>query len=118
VFALNVGDMKDKQLRANLGARVGTKIEIGGATIRPQARGGWFHDFWAGRRPINASFQTASFNSPFGFQPTRFSSDYWNAGGALSIAGNGPLSLVADFDNQGDRERRFYNFSIGARLAL
>lgn len=118
VFALNVGDMKDKQLRANLGARVGTKIEIAGATIRPQARGGWFHDFWAGRRPITASFQTAAFNSPFGFQPTRFSSDYWNAGGALSISGNGPLSMVADFDYQGDRERRFYNFSIGARLAL
>lgn len=119
VFALAVGDIEDKSLRLNLGNRVGTKFEIAGATVRPQVRGGWYHDFWPGRRPITAAFESAGISSTaFGFQPTRFSGDYWNAGGTLSISGNGPLSMYSDVDWQGDNERKFYTFSIGVRLAL
>jgi uncharacterized protein with beta-barrel porin domain len=118
VFALAVGDIEDKSLRSNVGARIGSKFEIAGATVRPQLRGGWFHDFWAGRGTMTAAFQKPGIGSPFSFQPTAFSDDYWNAGAALTIAGNGPLSMYSDFDYQGDSERRFYTFSIGARLAF
>lgn len=117
-FALAIGDIKDKSLRGNLGARAGTKFEVAGATIRPQVRGGWYHDFWPGRRPFTAAFEQPGIGTPFSFQPSRFSSDYWNAGGALSISGNGPVSMYSDFDYQGDNERKFYTFSIGARLKL
>lgn len=116
--ALRIDDMKDKSLRSNVGARVGTKFEIMGALVRPQLRGGWYHDFWAGRGAFAAAFQQPGIGTTFGFQPTPFSSDYWNAGGALSIGGPGPLSFYADYDYQGDSERKFYTFSLGARLKI
>lgn len=115
-FALAVGDIKDKTLRGNLGLRAGTKFEAAGATVRPQLRGGWYHEFWNGRRPIDAAFQQPGIGGPFGFQPTNFSKDYWNAGGAVDISGGGPLSVYGDFDWQGDNERENYTFSIGARF--
>ncbi len=118
VFALVVDDIKDKSLRSNVGARIGTKFEVLSAVIRPQLRGGWYHEFWPGRRTINANFQQPGITSQFGFQPTPFSDDYWNAGGAISIAGGGPVSVYGDMDYQGDGERKFYTFSIGARLAF
>lgn len=118
VFALAVGDVRDKSLRSNVGARVGTKFQVLSAVVRPQVRGGWYHEFWNGRRDITAAFRQSAISTPFSFQPTPLSGDYWNAGGALTISGGGPLSFYSDLDFQGDSERKFYTMTIGARLAL
>ena len=116
-FALVVDDIRDKSLRTNLGGKIGTKLEIMGATIRPQLRGGWFHEFWPGRRSYGANFQQVGISSTsFQFMPTPFSDDYYNVGGAIAIGGGGPLSAYVDFDYQGDNEREFYNMSVGARF--
>lgn len=114
-FALAVGDIKDKSLRGNVGARVGAKFEVDQAIVRPQLRAGWYNEFWNGRRQINAAFQQPGITSGFGFQPNNFSKQYWNFGGTLDIAGKGPISAYGDFDYQGDKERQFYTMSVGVR---
>jgi uncharacterized protein with beta-barrel porin domain len=115
-WALSVGETRDKSLRSNVGARVGTKFEVMSAVVRPQLRGGWYHEFWNGRRSLTAAFQQPGISTPFSFQPTPMSGDYWNVGGALSISGGGPLSFYSDLDYQGDSDRKFYTMTIGARL--
>ncbi len=116
---LTIGDFDRVSVRTNVGARVGTKFEIAGVTVRPQLRGGWYHEFRDQARVINASFNTAGISgTPFAFTTTPLSGDYFNAGGALNIAGNGPLSFVADYDAQFDDDREFYTLTLGVRLAL
>ena len=118
-FALVLpNDMNRVSIRSNVGARVGTKFEVGGATIRPQVRGGYMYEFRDQPRNIVANFQQPGIGSQFNFVTTPLYNDYYNAGASLNISGNGPLSLVADYDAQFDNQRQFYNFTIGARLAL
>lgn len=115
---LTIGDFDRVSLRTNAGARVGTKFEVAGATVRPQLRGGWYHEFRDQARVINAAFNTAGIANAFSFTTTPLSGDYFNAGAALNISGNGPVSMVADVDSQFDDDREFYTMSIGVRLAL
>ncbi|WP_076070958.1 DUF4394 domain-containing protein [Sphingomonas montana] len=118
-FALVLpNDMNRVSIRSNVGARVGTKFEVGGATVRPQVRGGYMYEFRNQRRNIAANFQQPGIGSQFNFVTTPLYQDYYNAGASLNISGNGPLSLVADYDVQFDNQRQFHNFTIGARLAL
>ncbi|WP_162527231.1 DUF4394 domain-containing protein [Sphingomonas solaris] len=116
---LTVGDFDRVSLRTNVGARAGMKFEVAGATIRPQVRGGWYHEFRDQARTITAAFNTPGLSgTPFNFTTTPLSGDYFNAGGALNISGNGPLSLVADYDAQFDDDREFYTLTLGVRLKI
>ena len=115
---LTIGDFDRVSARTNAGARVGTKFEIGGAIVRPQLRGGWYHEFRDQARVITAAFNTPGIARAFNFTTSPLSSDYYNAGGALNISGNGPLSFVADYDAQFDKDRKYYTMTIGARLKL
>lgn len=115
---LTIGDFDRVSLRTNAGARIGTKFEIAGATVRPQLRGGWYHEFRDQARIITAAFNTPGIANSFNFTTTPLTGDYFNAGGALNISGNGPVSMVADFDSQFDDSREFYTMTIGVRLAL
>ena len=118
-FALVLpNDMNRVSIRSNAGARIGTKFEVGGATIRPQIRGGYMYEFRDQPRNIVANFQQPGIGSQFNFVTTPLYNDYYNAGASLNISGNGPLSLVADYDTQFDNQRQFYNLTIGARLAF
>ncbi|WP_197276956.1 DUF4394 domain-containing protein [Sphingomonas profundi] len=115
---LTIGDFDRVSLRTNAGARVGTKFEVMGAIVRPQLRGGWYHEFRDQARVITAAFNTPGIANPFSFTTTPLSGDYFNAGAALNISGNGPVSMVADFDSQFDDDREYYTMTIGARLAF
>ncbi len=115
---LTIGDFDRVSLRTNAGARIGTKFEIAGAIVRPQLRGGWYHEFRDQARIITAAYNTPGIAGAFNFTTTPLSGDYFNAGGALNISGNGPVSMVADFDSQFDDDREFYTMTIGVRLAL
>ncbi len=116
--SLTIGDFDRVSLRTNAGGRVGTKFEVAGVTVRPQVRGGWYHEFRDQARVITAAFKTPGITRAFNFTTTPLSGDYFNAGGSLNIAGNGPVSMVADFDSQFDDDREFYTMSLGVRLAL
>ncbi len=115
--ALNVGRIDAESLRLNLGGRVGTKFNAGSVVVRPQLRGGWYKEFELDDpRTISAAFRNATISTPFQFQTTPLSSEYYNAGAALNIAGSGPLSMVVDYDVQFDKEREFHALTLGARL--
>jgi outer membrane autotransporter protein len=118
ISALSVGRFDRVSIRSNLGARVGAKFEVAGATVRPQVRGGWYHEFRDQPRTINAVFVASEIGTQFGFTTTPLNADYYNAGAALNIAGNGPLSLVLDYDAQFDLDREYHSFTVGVRLAL
>jgi uncharacterized protein with beta-barrel porin domain len=118
ISALSVGRFDRVSVRTNLGARVGAKLEMAGATIRPQVRGGWYHEFRDQPRTIDAAFVASEIGTQFGFTTTPLNANYYNAGAALNIAGNGPLSLVLDYDAQFDRDREYHSFSLAVRIAL
>lgn len=120
VSALVVGNLDRKSLRTNAGARVGANVEIAGAQVRPQLRGGYYHEFRNDRaRTINAAFIDPGFDqTAFSFTTTPLSADYFDAGAALNVIGNGPVSLVADYDLKLDDDRRIHSFTVGARFAF
>jgi uncharacterized protein with beta-barrel porin domain len=118
ITALSVGRFDRVSVRTNLGARIGAKFEVAGATLRPQLRGGWYHEFRDQRRTINAAFVASEIGARFGFTTTPLNADNYNAGAALNISGNGPLSLVMDYDTQFDLDREYHSFTLGLRMAL
>jgi hypothetical protein len=115
---LSVSHLDRVSLRSNVGAKLGAKLEVGGATVTPQVRGSWYHEFRAKDQTINARFLNSSISSPFGFNTTALSPNYYNAGGSLNISGGGPLSFTSGADVQFDKEREFYTLTIGLRLKL
>jgi len=119
VAALAVGDQNLESVRSNLGLRVGAEMEIAGALVRPQIRGGWYHEFKDETQVINANFISPTLGtSSFPFTATRLDRDHYNAGASIDVSGGGPLSMVADYQAQFDREREFHTFTVGARLAF
>jgi outer membrane autotransporter protein len=115
--ALTVGRIDAKSLRLNLGGRVGTKFNAGSVVVRPQLRGGWYKEFELDDpRSISVAFNNSTISTPFQFRTTPLSSEYYNAGAALNVAGSGPLSMVVDYDVQFDQEREYHALTLGARL--
>ncbi len=117
--ALAVGNLDRESIRSNAGLRIGADFEVGGATVRPQLHGSWYHEFRDGVRIINANFTNPGLSTTsFGFSPTILDTDYYSAGATVNIAGNGPLSMVADYNVQFDKDRQLHAFIVGARLAF
>lgn len=115
---LTISDLDKKSLRTELGARIGAKFEVAGAVVRPQLRGGWYHEFKDQTQSIGAVFNNSAIATPFTFTTTPLRRNYYDAGAALNISGNGKLSFTSDFGTQFDKERRFYTLTIGMRLMM
>lgn len=119
IAALAVGRQEFESLRSNLGIRVGADYEAMGVSIRPQVRGGWYHEFKDDARVLNANFISSNLGTAqFPFTVTPFDEDYYNAGASLDISGNGALSMVVDYQAQFDDEREIHSMTVGARLAF
>ena len=117
--ALAVGNLDRESLRSNVGLRVGADFEVGGATVRPQLHGSWYHEFRDRPQVITAGFTNPSLSTvPFSFTATQLDTDYYGAGATMNVAGNGPLSMVADYNVQFDKDRQIHAFTVGARLAF
>ncbi len=117
--SLVVGNIDRESIRSNAGLRVGADFEIGGATVRPQVHGSWYHEFRDRAQIIGAAFTNPGLSiTPFSFIGTPLDTDFYNAGATLNVAGNGPLSLVADYNVQFDKARELHALTIGARLAF
>jgi Autotransporter beta-domain len=87
--------------------------------VRPQLHGGWHHEFRNRPQAIAAAFLNPGLSTtPFGFTATPLDKDYYSAGATLNIAGNGPVSMVADYNAQFARDREIHALTIGARLAF
>ena len=117
--ALAVGNLDRESLRSNVGLRVGADFEVGGATVRPQLHGSWYHEFRDRPQVITAGFTNPGLSTvPFGFTATLLDTDYYGASATINVAGNGPLSMVADYNVQFDKDRQIHAFTVGARLAF
>lgn len=117
--ALEVGRQRRESIRTNLGARVGYQMQVGAVSIRPQVRGGWYHEFKDNREIITARFFNPGLGtSEFPFTATLLDQDYFNAGASIEVFGNGALSMLADYEAQFDHQRKFHTFSVGARWAF
>jgi uncharacterized protein with beta-barrel porin domain len=117
--ALGVGNLDRESIRSNAGLRVGADIDAGSVTVRPQLHGAWHHEFRDGAQTIGAGFtNTGLSTTPFAFTGARLRDDYYSAGATLNIAGSGPLSMVADYNVQFDKERELHALTVGARLAF
>ena len=115
--ALTIGRNDAETLRVNAGGRIGTKFDVGGVTVRPQLRGGWNREFkMDDARSISAAFNNSAISTPFSFTTTPLTGEYYNAGAALNMAGNGPISMAVDYDVQFDDDRQFHALSLSARL--
>lgn len=119
VAALTVGNLDRESLRSNVGLRIGYDMEMGGVSVRPQLRGGWYHEFMDDEQVLFANFTSPTLGTAeFPFTVTPLDRDYYNAGASLDISGNGPLSMVVDYQAQFDKDREFHSMTIGARLAF
>ncbi len=117
--ALTVGNLDRESLRSNAGLRIGADFAVGSATVRPQLHGSWYHEFRDRTQTINTSFtNTGLSTATFGFDATRLDDDYYGAGATINVAGTGPLSMVADYNVQFDKDRQLHAFTVGARLAF
>ncbi len=117
--ALSVGNIDRESIRSNAGLRVGADFEVGGATVRPQLHGSWYHEFRDRPQLIGAAFTNPGLSTAtFAFTGTPLKTDYYSAGATLNVAGNGPVSLVADYNVQFDKERQLHAFTVGARFAF
>jgi uncharacterized protein YhjY with autotransporter beta-barrel domain len=115
--ALDIGRNDAESLRLNLGGRIGTKFDAGGVVVRPQLRGGWNKEFKLDdARTISAAFTDGTINTPFSFTTTPLRGEYFNAGAAINIAGNGPVSIAVDYDAQFAKDRQFHALSLTGRL--
>jgi uncharacterized protein with beta-barrel porin domain len=116
--SLTIGRNDAESLRVNVGGRIGTKFNAGNVVVRPQLRGGWNKEFrMDDPRTISAAFNTGTIaGTPFSFTTTPLKGEYYNTGAALNIAGNGPLSMVVDYDVQFAKDREYHALSLGARL--
>ncbi len=115
--ALTIGRNDAETLRVNAGGRIGTKFDAGNVIVRPQLRAGWNREFMMDDpRTISAAFNNGTIGTPFSFTTTPLSGEYYNVGGALNIAGSGPLSMAVDYDVQFDDDREYHALSLSARL--
>jgi outer membrane autotransporter protein len=118
VTALSISRAKDQSLRTNVGARIGKSFELMGATLRPSLHGGWYHEFEDRTHLISASFVNSAIPTPFAFTTTALRRNYYNAGGSLEVFGSGPVSMFTGYDAQFDKDRQFYNMTLGVKIAL
>ncbi|WCT74452.1 DUF4394 domain-containing protein [Sphingomonas naphthae] len=118
VSALTISRARDESLRSNLALRAAKSFEIMGATVKPSVHGGWYHEFQNRQHLISASFLNTATPTPFTFTTTALRRNYYNAGGSLDIGGGGPISFFAGYDVQFDKDREFYNMTLGMKLAL
>jgi outer membrane autotransporter protein len=108
--------MDVESLQSIVGLRLGAAVPAGRVTVRPSIRGEWRHEFENDDpRVISGSFGGAG---PFGFVTRPLGDDHAVVGAGLSISGNGPLALVADYTGQLGGGYEVHALSAGLRLAF
>lgn len=113
--ALTIGDAGVESLQSIAGVRLGADIPMGGASLRPSARGEWRHEFKEEDRTIAGSFGGAG---PFAFTATPLSEDHLVVGAGFSVSGRGPLSFAVDYNAQLTGGYDIHALTAGLRLTF
>ena len=122
IGALSIGRERYTSLLSSAGLRIGSTINFDGATIRPQLRGAWRHEF----RDDAARAFGYGLNGDNGatpqqliYSPTRLSNDYATVGGGFTVSGAAsPVSLVVDYNGEFFNGRHVNGVTGGLRLTF
>lgn len=114
--ALTIDAADIESLQSIAGLRAGADIPVGIVSVRPAIRGEWRHEF----KNDDPRLITGSFGgiAPFAFATTPLKDDYLVVGAELAIAGEGPLSFVADYNGQLGGGHEIHALTLGARLTF
>lgn len=104
----------------NVGIRVGGALEIGGATVRPEIRGAWRHEYMRDQFDgFTFGFGGTGGANTLAFTPVALNRDYATAGAGFTISGpTSPLSVVIDYNGEYDKSREIHAITGGLRLTF
>ena len=115
---LSVGrqDVESLQGVAGIRAAFGAPA-VGGATVRARLKGEYRREFENDEaRLISASFNGAGIGAPFVVTTTPLDDDYFAVGAGITIAGDSPISLVADYTGQLSGGYDIHGVTVGVRM--
>ncbi len=121
VGALSIGRDKYISLVSSAGIRAGSTLTFDGATIRPEVRGAWRHEF----RNSGAQAFGYGLNANDGttqqliYSPTPLGRDFATVGGGFTVSGAAsPISLVVDYNGEFGNGRHINGVTGGLRLTF
>ena len=115
---LNVArqDVESLQGVAGIRAAFGTPV-AGGATLRARLKGEYRREFENDEaRLISASFNGAGIGAPFTVTTTPLGDDYFAVGAGITIAGDSPIAMVADYSGQISGGYDIHGLTVGVRM--
>jgi outer membrane autotransporter protein len=116
---LRLGEQEAESLQGVAGLRLGADYPMGNVRIRPSARAEYRHEFENdGPRVISTSFAGAGIATPFTTTTTPMGDDQLVVGAGLTIAGEGPVSMVADYTGQFLGGYEIHGVQVGLRIKL
>lgn len=107
----------DVSLTSVLGLRLEKTFELGRLRLRPEAWGGWRHEFGAAAPAVRAAFEGAP-GRAFSTDGGQADRDQGRYGAALHLVGRGGQALSARFDATAGAARSDLSLSLGARLTF
>jgi outer membrane autotransporter protein len=114
---LSVGRQSAESLQGVVGLRLGADYPMGSARIRPSVRAEYRREFENDEaRLISTSFNGAGINSPFTTTTTPMGDDQLAVGAGLTIAGDSPISMVADYTGQFLGGYEIHGIQVGLRM--
>lgn len=115
--ALSVGRQDVESLQGLAGLRIAANYRRGDATIRPRVRAEYQREFQNDEsRLITASFNGTGIGSPFEITTTPLDRDRLLIGAGLTISGNGPVGMVAEYTGQFLGGHEIHGLKVGAHL--
>lgn len=119
--ALTFGRDTYQSVLGTAGLRVGAVFDVGGASVRPEVRGSYRHEFrHDGDRGFTYGFGGVGADSNrLLFTPTALRRNYYTAGAGFTVSGpRSPLSLVVDYNGQYDKDRMINGITGGLRYSF
>ncbi|MGI4879800.1 MAG: autotransporter domain-containing protein, partial [Janthinobacterium lividum] len=119
--ALTLGRTSYESVLGRAGLRIGAAFQVAGATVRPEIRGAYLHEFRDDdQRSFTFGFGGVGGNATaLNFTPTALRHDYYTGGAGVTISSpTSPFSVVVDYNGQYDRDREIHGITGGFRLTF
>lgn len=115
---LNVGRQDVESLQGVAGVRAAFGMPVmGGATLRTRLKGEYRREFENDEaRLISASFNGTGVNTPFTVTTAPLDDDYFAVGAGITIAGDSPIAMVADYTGQISGGYDIHGLTVGVRM--
>lgn len=116
---LSVEGQDAESLQGVAGLRIGANYPTGNARFRPSVRAEYRREFKNDEtRLITSSFNGAGIGTPFTATTTPLGDDQLVVGAGFTIAGEGPVGVVADYTGQFLGGVEIHGITVGMRIRL